>query len=79
MKKQDLEQRLDQITTTLHAIDKTLAINTEHLAEHMRRTEIIEKDLVPVVKHVNKMQGAFGLLILLSIIATIASGFLILK
>lgn len=77
MSKQD--ERLLQIERSLANIDKTLALNTQHLSEHMRRTELIESELKPVVKHVQKMQGAGGLLAILALIATIASVFLYLK
>lgn len=73
------EMRLDEIERTLHAIDKTLAVNTEHLAEHMRRTAIIEKELQPVVKHVEQMRGAAKLLALLALLATIATAYLVFK
>lgn len=73
------ETRLNQIEQTLHSIDKTLTVNTEHLAEHMRRTATIEKELAPVVKHVEQMRGASKLLAALALIATIASAFIIFK
>ena len=67
-----LGQSLLQITKQLHDIDKTLVINTEHLAEHMRRTKIIEGELRPVVKHVDQMRGAAKLVAILALSATIA-------
>jgi len=73
MAKNEHGERLEKIETTLHSIDKTLAINTEHLSEHMRRTKIIESELGPVVKHVQQMQGAAKLLAILALVATIVS------
>lgn len=67
------EEKLDQINERLHSIDKTLAINTQHLAEHMARTKQIERELAPVVKHVAQVQGAGKLLFIMSLIATITS------
>lgn len=63
--------KLDQINERLHSIDKTLAVNTNHLAEHMRRTEILEQQMEPVAKHVEQMRGAAKLLAVLALIATI--------
>jgi hypothetical protein len=74
-----LAQSLQSINQKLHEIDKTLLVNTEHLAEHMRRTEIIETELRPVVKHVDQMRGAAKLLAILATIATIASIVLIVR
>lgn len=73
MAKISVEQKLAQIERSIAAIDKTLAINTEHLKEHMRRTAIIEKEMQPVVKHVEQMRGAAKLLGIMALIATIAT------
>jgi hypothetical protein len=71
------DARLDEIERTLHSMDKTLLINTEHLAEHMRRTALIEQEMRPVVKHVEQMRGAGKLLAILALIATILSAWAI--
>lgn len=47
-----MEQKQDKM-------GETLIVNTAHLAEHMRRTALIEADLKPVKKHVNLVQDAF--------------------
>lgn len=73
------ENRLTSIESTLHSMDKTLAVNTEHLAEHMARTAQIEEELRPVVKHVEQMKGAGKLLALLALVSTIASAFIYFK
>ncbi len=65
------DHKLDQINERLHSIDKTMALNTQQLAEHMRRTELLEKEMAPVAKHVQQMQGAAKLLGILAVIATI--------
>jgi len=71
--------RLNNIEKCLYEIDKTLTINTEHLAEHMRRTAIMEEELRPVTKHVDQMRGAGKLLALLALVATIVSAFLLIR
>lgn len=75
MKKELIEQRLDEIQKSLHSVDKTMALNTEQLAEHMRRTQLLEEQMAPVAKHVQQMQGAAKLLALLALIATIVAVF----
>jgi predicted neutral ceramidase superfamily lipid hydrolase len=77
MSSKQIEKRLEEIERLLVSLDKTLAINTEHLAEHMRRTAIIEDELKPVVKHVEQMRGAGKLIALLALLATILSVILI--
>jgi hypothetical protein len=65
------DTKLDRINERLHSIDKTLALNTQQLAEHMRRTALLEKEMQPVSKHVQQMQGAAKLLGILALIATV--------
>lgn len=65
------EKMLHEINSKLHEIDKTLALNTQHLEAHMKRTTQIEDELMPVVKHVQQVQGAGKLIALLALIATI--------
>lgn len=40
-----LEERLDEVRSTLHSIDKTLVRQESNLQEHMRRTEIAEESI----------------------------------
>ena len=54
-----VDDKVDKLNEKLASIDKTLAINTESLVEHMRRTNLIEAELKPVSKHVTLMESAF--------------------
>jgi hypothetical protein len=51
------DEKLDKIVESVHRIDKTLVVNTEHLAEHMRRTDLLEQKLRPVETHVFMVNG----------------------
>ena len=42
------ERKLDKITDKLSSIDVTLAAQHESLKEHMRRTELLERQLEPL-------------------------------
>lgn len=44
--------QVDSISNKVHSIDLMMAINTENLKEHMRRTEASEKRLELVEDHV---------------------------
>lgn len=72
-----LDDKLASMERSLASIDKTLTLNTEHLAEHIRRTNKLEKELVPVVKHVEQMRGAAKLISMLALIATVLTLFFI--
>jgi len=57
MEKDRIEQMLDRIEQRLDSIDVTLAKQHVSLQEHIRRTNIIEDALKPVILHVNYMHG----------------------
>jgi hypothetical protein len=65
----ETNKRLEEIERLLASLDKTLALNTAHLDEHIRRTEILEDQIQPVTKHVEQMRGAGKLLAILALIA----------
>jgi hypothetical protein len=49
--------KLDKMDERLDTVTITLVRNTEHLAEHMRRTAILEEDFKPVKAHVQLMNN----------------------
>lgn len=55
-----LETKIDKLDTRLDSIDVTLAAQHVSLKEHMRRTELLEDAVVPLKKHVGRIQGAFA-------------------
>lgn len=68
-----IKERLERIESKLNNIDVTLAVNTEQLKEHIRRTNLLETKLEPVEMHVARVDGALRFLgvvsLLLGIIA----------
>jgi chromosome segregation ATPase len=52
-----IEDKLDKLDERLDAMSTTLAVNTESLKEHMKRTAIIEQELKPVKAHVQLMNA----------------------
>jgi len=75
----EIKKDISLIKSSIVKIDKTLAINTKSLEEHMRRTELLEKELKPVTRHVLYMQGAGKLIFMLSLLASIVAAFLMIK
>ncbi len=57
--------KVEKIDSRLDSIDKTLVKQHENLKEHMRRTELLEKqqekliheELVPVKAHIEQVKG----------------------
>lgn len=67
---QKIEDKIDKIDSKLDSVDVHLAVYNEQLKIHIKRTELIEQDLIPIKAHVHQVRGA-GLL--LSIIATVVT------
>jgi len=72
-------EKLEKIENHIVNIDKTLLLQHVSLEEHMRRTQLLETEMAPVVKHVEQVRGAGMLLGLLALLATIASIVLVFK
>lgn len=65
-----IETKLDDTNEHLASIDVTLASQHVSLKHHIRRTELLEKELAPIKRHVDMVNGALKLLgILASILA----------
>jgi hypothetical protein len=69
-----VDQKLDKISDTLTAQAVTLERLTVTVEDHVRRTNIIEADMVPIKKHVWMVNGALKFIGLLGIFAAIAEG-----
>lgn len=63
-----LDGRLDDLT-------QVSARHDENLKEHMRRTEILEKELQPVKSFVDMAKGVGAFILIISLLATIAMVF----
>lgn len=68
-----IESKLDTMQDKVANIDKTLAINTTSLQEHMSRTKLNEARIEIIETHVHQVQGAVKFS---SVLAAI-SGFLL--
>lgn len=58
----ELKEKVSGIESSINSIDKTLAINTESLKEHMRRSdlneeaiELLRREMKPIEEHVTKV------------------------
>ncbi len=67
--------KLDRLDERLDSVDKTLVKQESSLAEHIRRTELLEEDLKPVKRHIAHVEGAFKLVGALSLVAGLLSLF----
>lgn len=63
--------KMEKILDRLNSIDTTLASQHEILKEHIRRTEILEREIEPIKKHVNYVTGVLKFIALSGIVATI--------
>lgn len=70
-----IEVKIDDIGDHLASIDVTLKAQHIILDEHIRRTEILEKDIEPIKRHVYMVKGAAAFIALLATIAGIIAVF----
>lgn len=66
-----IELKLDDSNDHLAKIDVILEGQHISLKEHIRRTTLIEQQLVPISKHVNMVKGGLALIGALGVIASI--------
>lgn len=69
-----IENKLDEVVSRIGSIDVTLGMQEVSLADHIRRTELLENDLKPIKIHVAMISGALKLLGLSSVIVSIIYG-----
>jgi hypothetical protein len=58
-----IEGKIDIIVEKIHSIDKTLDRNTDSLDMHIKRTNLLEKKLAPIDKHVTMVNGVIKFLL----------------
>lgn len=61
-----IEDKIDKISDSIGSINITLAKQHQSLDEHMRRTELLEKIVEPIEKHVIMINGIIKLIVLLA-------------
>ena len=66
-----VENKIDVVVAHISDIKATLAVNTESLAYHIKRTDLLEKKLEPVEVHVQRVSGVFKFIGLLASVAAI--------
>lgn len=66
-----IEKKLDDSNEHLASIDLTLMEQHISLREHVRRTNLLEAKLIPIERHVSRVEGAIKLISILAMIAAI--------
>lgn len=69
-----LDTKLDKQDSRLDSIDRTQAVQTKQLKEHIRRTEILETQMVPIKRHVDTINLMAKILVGVMGIATALMG-----
>ena len=52
-----IDRKLEKIAERIDSIDKHLAVYNSQLRFHIKRTDLLEKDIEPLKAHLNKTQG----------------------
>lgn len=76
-----IQDKLDKIVADIGEIKVTTALNTSHLGEHMKRTDLLEtrveqvaSAMKPIQSHVDMVSGALKLLGIIGTIIGIIAG-----
>lgn len=69
-----IETKIDKATDRLGRIDSTLAAQHEQIVIHIKRTDLLERELKPISKHVQQMHGAAKFIGLVAVVAGIVAG-----
>lgn len=75
MSNDKIEKKLDHIVEEIGTVKVTLASQHEVLAEHVRRTNLLEEEIRPIKKHVHMIEGAIKFIGLVGMIAGIVEAF----
>lgn len=70
-----LEDKIDRIASHLGAIDVTLAAQHETLKEHIKRSENLEKIVMPMKDKFSQLDGIMHAVCLAGVFAAIIEGF----
>lgn len=71
-----IEDKVDKIIDKIGSIDVTLAAQHVSLTDHIRRTELLEKEIEPIKKHVSMVHGAMKLIGLGTVLASVVEAIL---
>lgn len=78
-----IEVKVDEIKEYIASIDKTLAINTESLVTHIKRTDLLEKKLekveesiAPIKTHIERVNGVLKFILYLASVTALAKFFI---
>jgi archaellum component FlaC len=69
-----IDSKLDKIEDRLDKVDVRLAKYNSELEFHIARTNQIEDDLLPIVKHVEQIRGATKLVAVVAAFITLLAG-----
>jgi uncharacterized membrane-anchored protein YhcB (DUF1043 family) len=69
-------EKLDKLDNRLYKIDTHLAVYNQQLAEHIRRTELLEKEVEPIKAHVIVVSSLAKILAGISLVIGIIMGLL---
>lgn len=70
----NLSDTTNQIDKRLDSIDRTMALNTQSLEEHVKRTNLLEKQLAPIRSVYDWLVISGKVIGVLALLVTIAGG-----
>lgn len=69
-----IEHKIDIVKEDISDIKITLADQHRSLVDHIQRTELLEKAIIPIQRHVDQVSGALKTAGVLALLATVITG-----
>ncbi len=70
-----IENKIDDVNHRLGSIDTTLVAQHASIAEHIKRTRILESEFKPMRRKIHMAEGALAFISVIAVIATLVQLF----
>lgn len=70
-----IETKIDHITDKIVSLDITSAKQQTSLDEHIRRTNLLEEEIRPIKKHVDRVNGALSVIGFIAVLVEVYKAF----
>ena len=74
-----IDRKLEKIDERIDSIDKHLAVYNSQLRFHIKRTDVLEKNIEPLKAHLNKTHGILTFIGIIATVITVAVAILNIK
>lgn len=74
-----IEANQDEHKELLSSLDKTVAKQEVNIADHIRRTQLLEQEVLPIKAHIEQVRGVGKFIVFISVVVGIVTAILALN